>query len=102
MNNRYVNGRVIFPICLLLSGFGNAVSFAQSSTNFIRQVHQATGVQWDVTVGNSGTRHSVLPILPGGSRFELWTVESNPMTSYLLDIEFANLNLPKSNIRLVS
>lgn len=71
-------------------------------SNFIRQVHQATGLQWDVAVDASGSRQSPLPILPGGSRFELWTVESNPMKSYLLDVKFVDVALPKSNIRIVT
>ncbi len=75
---------------------------AQTRTNFIRQVHQATGVQWDVSVDDAGTRQAVLPILPGGSRFELWTVESHSMRNFLLDVKFVDVNLPKSNIRIVT
>ncbi len=75
---------------------------AQTRTNFIRQVHQATGVQWDVSVGDTGTRQAVLPVLPGGSRFELWTIESHSMKNFLLDVKFVDVNLPKSNIRIVT
>lgn len=74
----------------------------QTRSNFIRQVHQATGVQWDVPVGDAGARQAVLPVLPGGSRFELWTVESPSARHFLLDVKFVDVNLPKSNIRIVT
>ncbi len=75
---------------------------AQTRSNFIRQVHQATGVQWDLTVSDSGSRQAYLPILVGGSRFELWTVESQSQKHYLLDVKFVDINLPKSVVRIVS
>ena len=54
-------------------------------TNFIRQVQNGSGVQWDVSVGMAGTRQSAYGVEPGGVRYELWTIKSSPLTSYLLD-----------------
>ena len=75
---------------------------AQSYTHFIRQVHQPTGIQWDVDVERSGQRLSPMPLLLGGTRFELWTVRSNPTTSFLLDMKHVDAETPWAHLRIVS
>lgn len=89
-------------LALLLVGSNLATARAQSPYHFLRQVSQATGLQLDVPIEEEGSRNAPLPILVGGSRFELWTVESNPVRDYLLDVDFVDLNLPKSSIRIVT
>lgn len=73
-----------------------------SYTNFIRQVQLPSGVQWDASVAPSGEQNSMLPIDLGGSRFELWTVLSTPLTSYLLDNRFVGAYLPAAEVSIRS
>lgn len=67
-------------------------------TNFIRQVQMPSGVQWDASVAPIGGQSSALQIDLGGARFELWTVRSSPLTSYLLDTRFVSAYLPTATV----
>jgi hypothetical protein len=67
-------------------------------TNFIRQVQQPTGVEWDVGVAVTGETLSPLAIDPGGARFELWTVKATPLTSYLLDSRYVGTYVPIAQV----
>lgn len=93
----------IIPILLswicLFSGGG---LFAQTATytNFLRQVQNPSGVQWDVAVAKDGTRDSGLEVPTGGSRYELWTVKSAPLTSYLLDTTYVGAYTPDSSVNI--
>ncbi|MCX6878856.1 MAG: hypothetical protein NTW21_34350 [Verrucomicrobia bacterium] len=69
-------------------------------TNFIRQVQMPSGVQWDATVAATGTQLSALAIDPGGARFELWTVKSTPLTSYLLDTRYVGTYVPQATVNI--
>lgn len=71
-------------------------------TNFIRQVQIPTGVQWDASVAASGEQNSSLPVDLGGSRFELWTVLSEPLTSYLLDTRYVSAYAPVVDVAIRS
>ena len=86
----------LIPV-LLATG---ALAPAQTATytNFIRQVQMPTAVQWDATVAASGTQLSSLAIDPGGARFELWTVKSSPLTSYLLDTKYVGTYVPMATV----
>lgn len=95
--NRIISG-IVFGIAACGGVSGEDISF----TNFIRQVQLPSGVQWDVSVGPSGERLSALEINPGGARFELWTVKSSPLTSYLLDTRYVGSYVPISNVRISS
>ena len=90
---------------LLLRSFSvfvaaGALASAQTATytNFIRQAQLPTGVQWDATVAATGTQLSALAIDPGGARFELWTVKSTPLTSYLLDSRYVGAYVPAASV----
>ena len=70
-------------------------------TNFIRQVQLPSGVQWDMSVAAASTGSgtlSPLAIDPGGARFELWTVKSSPLTSYLLDSKYVGTYVPVASV----
>ncbi len=76
---------------------GASLASAQTAptyTNFIRQTQFPTGVVYDAPVSVSGSQLSPLPIDPGGARFELWTVKSSPLTSYLLDTKYVGTYIP--------
>jgi hypothetical protein len=77
-----------------------AMASAQTSTytNFIRQIQMPSGVQWDATVAASGTQLSSLAIDPGGANFQLWTVNSSPLTNYLLDTKYVGTYVPQATM----
>lgn len=71
-------------------------------TNFVRQVQYPTGVVWDASVSAKGEQLSELAIDPGGARFELWTVNSDPLTVYLLDSTYVGTYTPVATSRIVT
>lgn len=76
-------------------------AFAQSSayTNFIRQVQFPSGLAYDATgLAANGQDFSQLAIDPGGARFELWTVHTESLTSYLLSSNYVGTYIPISNV----
>jgi hypothetical protein len=91
----------ILAISLVCGGWASGQA-GGSYTNFIRQVEMPSGVQWDASVEASGEQNSMLPIDLGGARFELWTVLSSPLTSYLLDTRFVAAYLPTAEVTIQS
>ena len=85
-----------FPVFLAAGALASAQT--ATYTNFIRQAQLPTGVQWDATVAATGTQLSALAIDPGGARFELWTVKSTPLTSYLLDSRYVGTYVPMASV----
>lgn len=84
------------PLTVVLSPLVSA----QTYTNFIRQVQLPTGVQYDASVAATGEQLSSLEINPGGARFELWTVKSTPLTSYLLDTKYVGTYVPIAQVAI--
>lgn len=85
----------------LLSATTALVGADVTFTNFIRQVQFPTGVQRDVSVAEVSPADgslSELAIDPGGARFELWTVKSSPLTSYLLDTKYVGAYIPMTTV----
>lgn len=81
------------------SAFGQAGALF---TNFLRQVQLPTNVIWDVSVLPQGEQLSPLAIDPGGARFELWTVKSDPVTVYLLDTKYVGTYVPMASIAITT
>ncbi|MEX2579335.1 MAG: hypothetical protein WD342_09775 [Verrucomicrobiales bacterium] len=75
---------------------------AQDFTYFIRQIQMPDNTEYDVSVEQEGTRLSELEINPEGARFELWTIKSDPLTSYLLDSTYVNSYIPVAEVEIVS
>lgn len=71
-------------------------------TFFIRQVQMPDALIWDVAVDQQGSQLSPLAINPNGARFELWTVKSSPLTSYLLDTTYVNSYIPVADVTFTS
>ncbi len=69
-----------------------------SFTNFIRQVNKSPAVEWDASVAATGSQSATLPVTVGGARFELWTVLSTPLTSYLLDSKSVGAYMPTAEV----
>ena len=85
-------------IPVLLATCALAPAQTATYTNFIRQIQLPTAVQWDATVAATGSQLSALAINPGGARFELWTVMSSPLTSYLLDTRYVGAYVPQATV----
>lgn len=92
----------IIPALLVSLGTASAQAPNPTYTNFIRQVQLPAGVQWDATVAATGEELSALAIDPGGARFELWTVKSSPLTSYLLDTRYVGTYVPVAEVTIRS
>ncbi|MFN6045178.1 MAG: hypothetical protein ACK49I_06865 [Verrucomicrobiota bacterium] len=93
------------PFTLIATALMSLFATAQNGTtyvNFIRQVQFPSGVQWDATIAASGEQLSNLAIDPGGARFELWTVQSAPLASYILDSRYVGTYIPMAEVTLRS
>lgn len=71
-------------------------------TNFIRQKQLPTNVIWDLSVEPTGEQLSALAIDPGGARFELWSVKSDPFTIYLLDSKYVGTYVPMATVSILT
>lgn len=71
-------------------------------TFFIRQVQLPDELEWDIVVPQQGSQPSPLPVNPNGARFELHTVRSSPLTSYLLDSTYVNSYIPVGDVIITS
>ncbi len=86
---------------LLTAMLAGSIS-AQDYTYFIRQTQMPDNTNYDVSVEQDGSRLSELAINPEGARFELWTVKSSPLTSYLLDTTYVNSYIPVAEVEITS
>ena len=70
--------------------------------NFIRQVQQDTGLEWDVSVASNGTQVSPTGVSNDGAFFELWAIHNDTVTEYLLDEQYVTAYTPNATINIVS
>lgn len=84
----------------LLAGAAGRVhgQAADFFTNFVRQVQMPSGVVYDLSIDPSGEELSPLSIEPGGARFELWTIQNDPVTYYLLDTRYVGTYIPVADV----
>ncbi|MBN8460461.1 MAG: hypothetical protein J0M04_21740 [Verrucomicrobia bacterium] len=90
-------------VCLFCAAVVLRADDQPAFVNFIRQVQVPSGVQWDMSVAaasSNGGSMSPLPVDSSGSRFELWTVKSSPLTSYLLDSQFVGAYIPAAEVSI--
>lgn len=93
--------KTILP-ALFLAASAQWMTAQSLYSHFIRQVQMPSGVQWDVPVALTGERNSHLSIDGGGARFELWTVLSSPLSSYLLDTRYVSTYAPVAEVAITS
>lgn len=95
-----------FPLpiiaCASLAFIQSGLAQSSNFTNFIRQVQLPTEVKMDVSVDSAGEALSALAIDPGGARFELWTVQSDPLKSYLLRSRYVGAYVPIADLTISS
>lgn len=89
-------------LAISLLGASRVCSQTTTYTNFIRQVQFPSGVQYDASVASAGEQLSSLAINPGGARFELWTVSSSPLASYLLTSTYVGTYIPVAAVAITS
>lgn len=94
--------KTIRIIAVSLLAHASLANAQEGFTNFIRQVQSPSGVQYDVSVAASGERQAGLSVETGGARFELWTVKSSPLTSYLLDTKYVGAYIPLASVTIRS
>jgi len=81
----------------------SVMAFAQADptyTNFVRQV-QLTNPVVETYLSNilpTGVNDSPMAIKPEGARFELWTVRSTPLNSFLLQSTYVNSFVPVARV----
>jgi hypothetical protein len=68
--------------------------------NFVRQVQLPDNTVWNVPVDAAGEDLSPLAINPGGARFELHTVSSDPFVGYLLDTKYVSAYTPVAEVQI--
>jgi len=95
----------LISIAVASIGMANGQA-ADFFTNFVRQVQRppdgTPGVSRDVSVAATGEQLSPLAIEDGGARFELWTVQSDPLTVYLLDSKLVGTYVPVANVSILT
>lgn len=88
-----------FVVSALMITGAQAQTENANYTNFIRQVQLPdNGVQRDVSVPAAGQIESPLEINPTGARFELHTVRTSPLQSYLLDTRYVGSYVPVAEV----
>lgn len=86
-------------IAAMLSCMAQGQTNNAGYTNFIRQIQLPdVGVQRDASVDAAGQQESPLEINPGGARFELHTVRTTPLQSYLLDTRYVGAYVPIASV----
>lgn len=81
---------------------------AQTYTNLIRQVQFPGGSEYDMPVENNydpnDPTRSLMPIDPGGARFELWTMRASgaTLTNILLSSTYVATYMPVATVAITS
>ena len=71
--------------------------------NFIRQIQQDTGVEWDMSVSAHGDGIvSPTGVSEVGSFFELWSIHSSNLTEYLLDEQYVTSYTPNATVEILT
>ena len=68
--------------------------------NFIRQIQQDSGVEWDISVDAGGEVISPEGVSEDGSFFQLWSIHTDSASEFLLDEQFVTSYTPNGAITL--
>ena len=81
-------------------------SFLQASpeeyVNFVRQIQQDSGIEWDMGIRSSGVKISPTGVSAAGSFFELWSIHDQSVTEYRLDEQYVTAYTPNASIRILT
>ena len=70
--------------------------------NFVRQIQQDSGVEWDMGIAASGTKISPTGVSSAGSFFELWAIHDQSITEYRLDEQYVTAYTPNATVRILT
>ena len=70
--------------------------------NFVRQIQQDSGVEWDMGVGPNGTKISPTGVSAQGSFFELWAIHSLTVSEFLLDEQYVTAYTPNATVSIIT
>ena len=68
--------------------------------NFIRQIQQDSGVEWDISVDANGEVISPEGVSEDGSFFQLWSIHTDSASEFLLDEQFVTSYTPNAAITI--
>ena len=87
---------------LFISLLGAAAAWGNPAdyVNFVRQIQEDSGVEWDVAVAPSGTMLSPEGVGPQGSLYQLWSIHNTTASEYHLDEEFVSAYTPNASIKI--
>jgi hypothetical protein len=92
----------ILHFLFLVFALTGGTAGAQTYTFFIRQTQMPDSSEWDLSVAQNGQRNSLMPVNPGGARFDLWAVRSSPLASFLIDSTYVNTYVPVAEVKVTS
>jgi hypothetical protein len=87
-------------LLVLILTYAVAAADPSDYVNFVRQIQEDSGVEWDVSVAPSGSMLSPEGVGPSGSLFQLWSVHSISANEYHLDEEFVSAYTPSATITI--
>ena len=70
--------------------------------NFVRQIQQDSGVEWDMSVAPNGMKISPTGVSAAGSFFELWAIHNRSVSEYRLDEQYVTAYTPNATITIVT
>lgn len=94
----HLNARLLLLLACSVSASGQSGQY----THFIRQVNLPEGVTWDRQVAAQGSDVTSVGVGSGGARFELWSVSTSPLISYLVDTTVVSAYLPTATVAIQS
>lgn len=99
-----MNKKILTTLLIATCGFCQGQETYPGFQNFVRQIQMPTdgseGLVWNVPVAANGEQLSPLEINPGGARFELHTVNSDPFIGYLLDTKYVGSYVPVAEVQI--
>ncbi|WP_411826621.1 hypothetical protein [Luteolibacter sp. AS25] len=100
----HITNKRICSVLLAITSTALAQNSGDNFQNFVRQVQLpydgSEGTVWNVEVEASGQDSSPLEINPGGARFELHTVRSDPFEGFLLDTKYVSAYTPVAEVAI--
>lgn len=95
---------ILTTLLIASGGLCNGQATYPGFQNFVRQIQMpvdgSEGTVWNVPVASKGEQLSPLEINPGGARFELHTVNSDPFIGYLLDTKYVGSYVPVAEVQI--
>lgn len=89
-------------VCVSALAVATACADPDDYVNFVRQIQEDSGIEWDVSVAPSGSMLSPEGVGPHGSLFQLWSIHSLTASEYRLDEEFVSAYTADAAIAIIT